>query len=438
MWPLWQNGEYCMINVAKFEFDDARFLSILNRQTGIPTHVTKTVERVLDDVKNNGDVALKKYMKEYDGIDLDVVDVWVSEEEFENAKKNISPSLAESIKKACDNIIKYHQEQIPQGYKVNYENDVVLERKYRPLNRVGVTVPGDMAPLLSTLYMNLIPAIVAGVPEIYVISKPKNGKINDCLLFVADYLNVKKVLKISGSQGIAALAYGTEMIPKVDAIVGPGNNYTQVAKKLLYGTVRIDSLAGPSEIAIIADDSANPTFIAADLLSQAEHGTGFEASTVFCMDFEQAERIKAEVERLIVENELESARKSLENYGDIFVVDSIDVAVEAVNKIAPEHVELVVRESDKYVSKIVNAGAIFVGEYSTEPVGDYFCGTNHVLPTCGTARFSSGLNVLDFMRGYSVINYSRSALQSNGAHIMELASTEGLKAHSLAVKVRVK
>ena len=426
-----------MINISKFSFDNKRFVNILNRLGGIPTQVVETVDAILNDVKENGDIALNKYMKKFDGIDLDTVDVRVSEEEFLAAKKNISSSLAESIKKACDNIIKYHQNQMPAGYKEFYEDGVILERKYRPLERVAVTVPGDKAPLLSTLYMNLIPAVVAGVPEIYVITKPKDGKINDCLLYVADYLNVKNVLKISGAQGIAAVAFGTKKIPKVDAVFGPGNNYTQIAKKQLYGTVRIDSLAGPSEIAIIADESSNPTFIAADLLSQAEHGTGCEASSVFCTSFKHAELIKAEVERLIHENNLKSVYNSLENYGDIFVVDTIDEAIEAVNRIAPEHVEVIITDADRYISQIVNAGAIFVGEYSTEPVGDYFCGTNHVLPTCGTARFSSGLSVLDFMRGYSVINYTSSALQKNGKHIMELAKTEGLSAHGMAVKVRL-
>ena len=427
-----------MIAISKFSNDNPRFINILNRQSGGSEQINKTVCNILEDVKQNGDTALNKYMLQFDGIDLDSVDVRVSSKEFEDAKSRIPEYMANSIKKACDNIIKYHQEQLPKGYTTEYEDGVILERKYRPLNRVAVTVPGDKAPLLSTLYMNLIPAIVAGVPEIYVITKPKENKINDYLLFVADYLNVKNVLKISGAQGIAAVAYGTEKIPKVDAIVGPGNNYTQMAKKQLYGTVKIDSLAGPSEIAIIADENSNPTYIAADLLSQAEHGTGYEASTVFCLSDSFAKAINSEVERLIAEYNLCSTKKSLENYGDIFVVNSINDAIDAVNMIAPEHVELMVSTPEKYVSLLTNAGAIFVGEYSTEPVGDYFCGTNHVLPTCGTARFSSGLSVLVFMRGYSVIRYTSQALRKNGTHIMNIAETEGLRAHSLAVKLRIK
>jgi histidinol dehydrogenase len=267
-------------------------------------------------------------------------------------------------------------------------------------------------------------------------SKPKGGKINEYLLFIADYLKIDKIYKISGAQGIAAVAYGTDRVKKVDAIMGPGNNYTQMAKKLLFGTLRIDSIAGPSEIVVIADGDANPTFVAADLLSQAEHGTGFEASTAFCLSYEKAEEIQKEVIRLVKENGLDSTKKALDNYGDVFVVDSLDVAIEATNQIAPEHVEVLVNDVDSVVDRITNAGTVFVGEYSPEPVGDYFCGTNHVLPTCGTARFSSGLSVQDFVRGYSVIRYTKEALSKNAVHIKQLAGPEGMKAHSLSVEVR--
>ena len=303
---------------------------------------------------------------------------------------------------------------------------------------IAVTVPGNMAPLVSTLCMNLVPAIVAGVPNIYILTKPQSdGKIDEHLLYVADYLNVKNYYKLSGSQGLAAVAYGTETVKKVDAITGPGNNFTQMAKKLLFGEVKIDSIAGPSEIAIIADENANPTFIAADMMSQAEHGTGFEASTTFCLSEIQAIEIKKEIERLCSENNLVNAtEKTFTNYGDIFVVDSIDDAVDAVNAIAPEHAEILMDDYEKVVDRIINAGAIFVGEYSTEPVGDYFCGTNHILPTCGTARFSSGMSVQEFMRGYSVINYPEKALKENANYIIELAEAEGMRAHALAVKVR--
>ena len=236
---------------------------------------------------------------------------------------------------------------------------------------------------------------------------------------------------------IAAVAYGTETVKKVDAILGPGNNYTQMAKKLLYGQVKIDSLAGPSEIAIIADENANPKFVAADMMSQAEHGTGYEACTTFCLSEKQAQLINEEINRLTEENDLVDVTKpTFDRYGDIFIVDSLEEAAVAVNMIAPEHAEILVENYEDILKEITNAGAVFVGEYSTEPVGDYFCGTNHVLPTCGTARFSSGLSVQEFVRGYSVIKYTKEALQKNGNYVVELAKTEGLRAHALAVEVR--
>lgn len=327
---------------------------------------------------------------------------------------------------------------MPISFSEEYEDGAVLERKYTPINSIAVTVPGNMAPLVSTLCMNLIPAIVAGVPNIYILTKPRiDGTIDEYLLYVADYLNIKNYLKISGSQGLAAVAYGTSNIKKVDAIVDPGNNFTQMAKKLLYGEVKIDSIAGPSEIAIIADENANPSFVAADMMSQAEHGTGFEASTTFCLSEMKAQQIRNEINFLCKENNLiDATKRTFENYGDIFVVDYIQEAVNAVNEIALEHVELLLNDYETILPQLTNVGAVFVGEYSTEPVGDYFCGTNHILPTCGTAKFSSGMSVGEFMRGYSVIKYPESALKNNADYIIQLAESEGMKAHALAVKVR--
>ncbi|NLO49006.1 MAG: histidinol dehydrogenase [Clostridiales bacterium] len=427
-----------MINISAFSFDNSRFLNILNRQSGIPHDIEKVVTDIIEDVRVNGDEALNRYMLQFDQIDLTKIDIQVSREEIENARQNIPPALREAIAKACDNIKAFHQPQLPENCTVFGDNEVVLERRYRPLNRVAVTVPGENAPLLSTLYMNLIPALVAGVPDICIITKPKNGKIHDALLFTADLLNISTIYKISGAQGIAAMAYGTKRIKKADAIVGPGNIYTQAAKKRLTGTVKIDSLAGPSEIVIIADEMATAAFAAADLLSQAEHGTGFEASTAFCLSFPQAEQIKAEVIRLAEENNLDSVIPALGNYGDIFVVEDLETAVKAANLIAPEHVELLVKDPETLVSALTNAGAVFVGDHSPESVGDYLCGTNHILPTCGTARFSSGLNVMDFLRSYRVIRYTEQALRVNAERIKTLADAEGMKAHALAVDVRLR
>lgn len=427
-----------MVTISRFSYENPRYSNLLKRRSSIPEEVEETVKKVLKDVKEKGDEALSFYMKKFDHVDINEIGLFVSEEEFANAKEKVSEAFQDAVKKACDNLFRFHKRQLPKGFSEEFEDGTVLERKYTPIQSVAVTVPGNMAPLVSTLYMNLIPAIVAGVPDIYILTKPRmDGSVDEHLLYVADYLNVKNFYKLSGSQGLAAVAYGTETVRKVDAITGPGNNFTQMAKKLLFGEVKIDSIAGPSEIAIIADEDANPTFIAADMMSQAEHGTGFEASTAFCLSETQAKKIKEEVIRLCEENHLVNATKrTFENYGDIFIVDSVWEAVDAVNRIAPEHVELLLKDYGAVLEKITNAGAVFVGEYSTEPAGDYFCGTNHILPTCGTAKFSSGMSVQEFMRGYSVIQYPEAVLKKNADHIIQLAEAEGMRAHALAVKVR--
>lgn len=427
-----------MVTISKFSYENPRYVNLLNRKSGVPKEVEATVRDILKNVKEKGDEALYYYMKKFDNVDINEIGLFVSEEEFANAREKVSDEFKEAVKKACDNIFRFHKKQLPAGFSEEYEDGAVLERKYTPINSVAVTVPGNMAPLISTLCMNLIPAIVAGVPNIYILTKPKtDGTIDEHLLYVADYLNVKNYYKLSGSQGLAAVAYGTETVKKVDVITGPGNNYTQMAKKLLFGEVKIDFIAGPSEIAIIADENANSAFIAADMMSQAEHGTGFEASTAFCLSESQAEKIKKENVRLCEENNLiDATKRAFENYGDIFIVDSIQTAVDAVNEIAPEHVELLLDDYEAVLPRITNAGAVFVGEYSTEPVGDYFCGTNHILPTCGTAKFSSGMSVQEFMRGYSIIKYPEAALKDNADYIIKLAESEGMKAHALAVRVR--
>lgn len=427
-----------MVTISKFSYENPRFNHLLKRRSSIPEEVETTVREVLKDVKTRGDEALYEYMKKFDHVDMNEIGLFVTEEEFADAKEKVSEEFKESVKRACDNLFRFHKKQLPASFSETYEDGAVLERRYTPINSLAINVPGNMAPLVSTLYMNVIPAIVAGVPNIYILTKPRiDGTIDEHLLYVADYLNIRNYYKISGSQGLAAVAYGTETVRKVDAITGPGNNFTQMAKKLLFGEVKIDSIAGPSEIAIIADKNANPVFIAADMMSQAEHGTGFEASTAFCLSEEQAQKIKAEINRLCKKHGLVKAtQKTFENYGDIFIVDSIEEAVDAVNEIAPEHAELLLDDYQDALTKLTNAGAVFVGEYSTEPVGDYFCGTNHILPTCGTAKFSSGMSVLEFMRGYSVIHYPEAALKKNADYIIQLAESEGMSAHALAVKIR--
>lgn len=427
-----------MVTISKFNYENPRYINLLKRRSHIPAEVETTVREVLKNVKEKGDEALYFYMKKFDHVDINKIGLFVSEKEFADAREKVSKEFKEAVQKACDNLFRFHKKQLPLSFSEEYSDGVVLERKYTPIHSVAVTVPGNMAPLISTLYMNLIPAIVAGVPNVSILTKPRmDGTIDEHLLYVADYLNIKNYLKISGSQGLAAVAYGTDRIKKVDAIVGPGNHFTQMAKKLLFGEVKIDSIAGPSEIAIIADKNANPTFIAADMMSQAEHGTGFEASTTFCLSEMQAKEIKNEICFLCKENNLiDATKRTFDNYGDIFVVDSIQEAVNAVNEIAPEHVELLLKDYETVLAQLTNVGAVFVGAYSTESVGDYFCGTNHILPTCGTAKFSSGMSVGEFIRGYSVIQYTESALKNNADNIIQLAESEGMKAHALAVKVR--
>ncbi len=427
-----------MITISKFSYNNPRYKSLLARQSSIPEEVEHTVKEVLQNVRVSGDEALYEYMQTFDRVDIGKIGLMVTEDEFAQAKEKVSPAFKDAVQKACANLFQFHKRQLPTGFTETYTGGAVMERKYTALNSVAVTVPGNMAPLISTLCMNLVPALVAGVPNIYILTKPRqDGTIDERLLYVADYLGVKNFYKICGSQGLAAVAYGTETVKKVDAITGPGNNYTQMAKKLLFGEVKIDSIAGPSEIAIIADEKANPTFIAADMMSQAEHGTGFEASTTFCTSWEQAAAIKTEVNRLCAENGLvEVTGKSFANYGDIFVVDTLEEAIEAVNKLAPEHAEILAEDAEALLPGLTNAGAVFVGAYSTEPVGDYFCGTNHILPTCGTARFSSGMSVQEFLRGYSIIRYPENALKENADAIIELAEAEGMRAHALAVMVR--
>lgn len=299
-----------MVTISKFSHENPRFMKLLGRRSSMPEEVEITVREVLKNVKSKGDEALYAYMKKFDHVDMKEIGLFATEEEFAIAREKVSEKFKEAVKAACDNIFKFHKRQLPVSFCETYDEGVILERKYKPLNSVAVTVPGDQAPLISSLYMNLIPTIVAGVTNIYVLTKPRpDGTIDEHLLYVADYLNVKNYYKISGSQGIAAVAYGTDTVKKVDAITGPGNNYTQMAKKLLFGEVRIDSIAGPSELAIIADEKVNPAFIAADMMSQAEHGTCFEACTTFCLSDKQALRIKEEIVRLTEQNNLSQRHK---------------------------------------------------------------------------------------------------------------------------------
>lgn len=397
--------------------------------------VNEIVRDILINIRLNKDKALKDYTKKFDGVELE--DFSVSKEEIEIALKNTDEKLKEDLIKAKDNIEKYHKKQLKTSYSLYEEEDIILGQIVRPIEKVGIYVPGGRAAYPSTVLMNAIPAKIAGVNEIIMITPPdKKGKIKDSILAAASIAGVNKIYKIGGAQGIGALAFGTESIPKVDKITGPGNIYVAMAKKQLMGYVGIDMIAGPSEIMIIADQWANPKYIAADLISQAEHDE--MAASILVTDWEPLVRkILAEIELQLQSLERkEIIEKSLKNYGAIIITSCLQESINIANEIAPEHLEVLTRNPFDVYRSIKNAGAIFLGEYSPEPVGDYFAGPNHTLPTSSTSRFSSPLSVDDFIKKTSLIYYSKKALAKSKDSIIRIAEEEGLTAHANSVRVR--
>ncbi|QCR33621.1 histidinol dehydrogenase [Lysinibacillus sp. SGAir0095] len=395
----------------------------------------KTVRQVLDDVRENGDAALRKYSEMWDGIQLE--DFRVTPMEIERAVQNFDPQLKKDLEEAAANIRYYHEAQKRDGYKLPLENGSYLAQRILPLDAVGLYVPGGLAAYPSSVLMNVIPAQVAGVERIVITSPAgKDGKLPDAVLVAASILNINEIYKVGGAQAIAALAYGTETITPVDKITGPGNIYVALAKREVFGEVAIDMIAGPSEIAVLADDTAYADEIAADLLSQAEHDE--LACAVLITTSEQlALDVAAEVEKQLSVLPKEAiARKSIENFGQIYVAQTMEQAIQAVNSLAPEHLEVVTANAEADSLEIRHAGAIFIGRYSSEPVGDYFAGTNHVLPTNSTARFASGLNVDDFIKRTNVVYYTEKAWEENAPKIARLARMEGLEGHARAVESR--
>lgn len=394
------------------------------------------VIEILKDVKNRGDEALSELTARYDGAVLDSLKV--TETEIAAAYRDLDDSLLEVIREAAGNIREFHVRQVRQSWMDVQENGTVIGQKITPLKAVGVYVPGGTAVYPSSLLMGTIPAQAAGVERIVVVTPPdKDGNLPAAVLVAANEVGVKEIYKVGGAQAIAALAYGTKSIEPVDKIVGPGNVYVALAKREVFGTVDIDSIAGPSEIAVLADESANPGWVAADLLSQAEHDVR-AAAVLFTPSRSLAEKVSAEMEEQLQSlPRREIIEKSLQDHGRIYVVPDLETAVDKMNEFAPEHLELMVAEPFEWLGKIRNAGAVFLGPNSSEPVGDYFAGPNHVLPTSGTARFSSPLNVDDFMKKSSVIAYSKEAIQANADKIAALARLEGLEAHARAVEKRL-
>ena len=395
------------------------------------------VTEILADVKERRDAALFEYTKKFDGADISTDNLVVTEEEIREAYETVDPSLVEIIRKALVNIRAYHEKQRRYSWFDSKPNGSMLGQKITPLRRVGVYVPGGKAVYPSSVLMNIVPAKVAGVEEIVMTTPPgKDGKVNPTTLVAAKEAGADVIYKVGGAQAIAALAYGTESIPKVDKIVGPGNIYVALAKKAVYGHVSIDSIAGPSEILIIADDTANPRYVAADLLSQAEHDEMASAILV-TTSRRLAEKVSKEAEQFVAQlSRKEILQKSLDNYGYILIAETLDDAIDAANEIASEHLEIVTANAFEVMMKVRNAGAIFIGEYSSEPLGDYFAGPNHVLPTNGTAKFFSPLSVDDFIKKSSIIYYSKDALRPVHEDIIRFAEAEQLTAHANSIRVR--
>ena len=396
-----------------------------------------SVATILADVKEKGDEAIFEYTKKFDGAEINADNIVVTKAEIEEAYSLVDAQLVDVIRKALVNIRDYHAKQKQYSWFDSTPNGTILGQKVTPLNRVGVYVPGGKAAYPSSVLMNIIPAKVAGVNQIIMTTPPgKDGKVNPGTLVAANEAGVDVIYKVGGAQAIAAMAYGTASIKKVDKIVGPGNIYVALAKKAVYGHVSIDSIAGPSEILVIADETANPRYVAADLLSQAEHDE-MASAILITTSSELANKVSEEIEGFVsVLSRSEIISKSLENYGYILIAKDIEEAVETANEIASEHLEIVTKDPFTVMTKIRNAGAIFLGEYSSEPLGDYFAGPNHVLPTNGTAKFFSPLSVDDFIKKSSIISYSREALEPIHEDIIKFANAERLTAHANSIKVR--
>ncbi len=396
-----------------------------------------SVQEILDNVRREKDAAVFAYTKKFDGADIDAGNIIVTEEEITEAYAQVDENLLRIIRKALKNIESYHAKQMQYSWFDSKPDGTMLGQKVTALARVGVYVPGGKAVYPSSVLMNIMPAKVAGVEEIIMVTPPgKDGKVNPTTLVAAKEAGADTVYKVGGAQAIAALAYGTESIPKVDKIVGPGNIYVALAKKAVYGHVSIDSIAGPSEILVLADETANPRYVAADLLSQAEHDE-LASAILVTTSRELAEKVSDETDAFIRElSRGEIIQKSLDNYGHILVADSLQDAIDAANEIASEHLEIMTADPYQVMTKIRNAGAIFIGEYSSEPLGDYFAGPNHILPTNGTAKFFSPLSVDDFLKKSSIIAYSREALEAIHTDIEQFAEAEQLTAHANSIKVR--
>lgn len=410
---------------------------MLKRDPNNYNSYTQTVQAIVDDVKKNRDAAVFSYTEKFDGAQISADNIRVTGEEIEKAMAQVEPGLLNVMKKSMENIRRYHEKQLRNSWFDAQPDGTILGQKVTALESVGVYVPGGKAAYPSSVLMNIIPAEVAGVKRIAMVTPPgKDGTVNPVTLTAAHLAGATEVYKVGGAQAVAALAFGTESIPRVNKIVGPGNIFVALAKKAVYGHVSIDSIAGPSEILVIADETANARYVAADLLSQAEHDE-LASAVLVTTSMELAKKVSEEVDGFVsVLSRGEIIRKSLDNYGYILVVKTLEEAVKTANSIAPEHLEIVTANPFEVMTKIQNAGAIFIGEYSSEPLGDYYAGPNHILPTNGTAKFFSPLGVDDFIKKSSIIYYSREALEKAHREIEAFAEAEHLTAHANSIRVR--
>ncbi|GHU54204.1 histidinol dehydrogenase [Clostridia bacterium] len=426
------------MNIKKIYADEVEnFLKTLKeRDNAKDKEVTAIVAEIIENVRQNGDEAVREYTQKFDGKLPEYYEV--SKEDMQDALDDAPDDFVEAMMGAIENITEFHKNQIDKGFCITKENGVILGQKVHGLECVGIYVPGGKAAYPSSVLMNAIPAKIAGVKTIIMVTPPmKDGRPNQNILAAAALCGVDRVFLAGGAQGIAALAYGTETIPKVDKIVGPGNIFVATAKKLLFGVVDIDMIAGPSEILIIADDTANPKFVAADMLSQAEHDP-LASSILITIDGNLSHTVAVELtEQTKNLSRKETITKAIENYGVIIEVDNIDQAIEIAERIAPEHLEVLLEKPLEYIGRINNAGSVFLGNYSSEPLGDYYAGPNHVLPTNGTARFFSPLGVQSFYKRSSYTYYTKNALEEVADDIITIAEREGLTAHANAIQVRI-
>lgn len=427
------------MRIVKLNEENKRDLlkNLLKRSTTSYPEYEKTVAEIINNVKDNGDKALFEYTFKFDKFSLNADNIKVTREEIDAAYKEMDPEYVEVIKRAKANIVAFHEKQVRQSWIDTKPDGSILGQRIIPIEKAGTYVPGGKAAYPSSVLMNILPAKVAGVSKVVMVTPPDaQGKINPGTLVAADIAGVDEIYKVGGAQAIAALAFGTESVPKVDKITGPGNIYVALAKKAVYGNVGIDSIAGPSEIIVLADEIANPRYVAADLLSQAEHDQ-LASAILVTTDEELAKKVSDEVDGFTkVLSRADIIKASLENFGYILIAKNMDEAIDTVNEIAGEHLEILTKNPFNTMTKIKNAGAIFLGEYSSEPLGDYFAGPNHILPTNGTSRFFSPLSVDDFIKKSSIICYSEEGLKKVHEDIELFAKNEGLTAHANSVHVR--